>query len=237
MSKNIRSVIQNAADRKRIPAFNPNSIRDLSRKLRVSFPVSLIDLLKTLDELLPAGVIYESGRIAADNVHASAQLYLQSDGGVLFSGQAHESGAIGDNFILAMALLDVKDDSGNTLVFVHEDTLAGQLNVGFSDKEWHTLGFNQIVKDKWDDVKNTRVETRLHNSTDPWQVTEFTIGSLFLLAGIVIGGIFAFSCPEGEEYTCDDPTVRLDPPSGDPNHSNSPGVSVTTQCYCKKKNL
>lgn len=203
MSVNIGAEIQNAVDRKRMPVFNPGSIRDLALKLGMSFPVSLLALPRALNDLLPAGVTYDSGRFAAGNVHASAQLFLQSDGGMLFSGQVHESGAVGDNFVLAMALLDVQDASGNTLVFVHEDTIAGQVGVGFSDKEWHNPGFNQLVKDNWDAVKRTRVETRLHVSTDPWQVTETVIGTLFAIVGAVIGGISATeSCQEGSGWQC-----------------------------------
>ncbi len=230
MSENIRSVIRDAVDRKRMPAFNPGSIRDLAMKLGMSVPVSLLDLPKALNELLPAGVTYDSGRFAAGNVHASAQLYLQSDGGMLFSGQAHESGVVGDNFVLAMVLLDVKDAAGNALAFVHDDTLAGQLDVGFSDKEWHTPGFNQLVRDNWDAVKHTRVETRLHVSTDPWQVTELAIAGLVGVA-VAIGGIFAVQCPKGEEYKCQEP--RFVPrPNDDPNKS---GIDMEIVCECRKK--
>jgi len=204
----------------------------------MTFPVSLLGLPSTLDELLPAGVTYDSGRFSADNVHASAQLFLQSDGGMLFSGQVHESGVFGDNFVLAMALLDVKDSSGNTLVFVHQDTIVGQLGIGFSDKEWHESGFNQLVKDNWDSVKHTRVETRLHVSTDPLQVVE--IGALFvaIAIGVVIGSISATkACPEGAQWQCS-PVVGGSPSNqgGDlrpfPNDPNG-SVSVDIHCRCE----
>ncbi|MEH2001664.1 MAG: hypothetical protein V7L00_23470 [Nostoc sp.] len=204
----------------------------------MSFPISLHDLPKALNELLPAGVTYDSGRFAAGNVHASSQLFLQSDGGMSFSGQVHESGVVGDNFILAMALLDVKDASGNTLVFVHQDTIAGQLDVGFSNKEWHDFGFNQLVKDNWDAVKHTRVETRLHVSTDPLQLIETVIGGLFAAIGVVIGIISATkACPEGSHWECR-PVVGGSPPSQggglrpSPNDPNG-GVSVDIICRCE----
>ncbi len=239
MSENVRSVIQDAVARKRMPAFNPGSIRDLALKLGLSFPVSLVDLLMTLNKLLPAGVTYESGRFASSNVHASAVLYLQSDGAVSFSGQIHESGVVGDNCVLAMMLLDFKDASGNPVVFVHQETVAGQLDVGFSDKEWHEYGFNQLVKDNWEAVKRTRIETRLHVSTDPWQVTETVIAGLFagriLAIGIVIGVILAGkSCPEGQQWKCglrpigSSPNERLMP--GEANHS---GGGLEYLCHCE----
>jgi hypothetical protein len=231
MSESIRSVIQDAVNRKRMPAFNPGSLRDLALKLGMSVPVSLLDLPKTLNELLPAGVTYDSGRFASGNVHASATLYLQSDGGMSFSGQVHESGVVGDNFVLAMALLDVKDASGNTLVFVHQDTIVGQLNVGFSEKEWHEPGFNQLVKDNWDAIKHTRVETQLHVSTDPLQLIETVIAGWYaaklLVTGVVIVVISATkACPEGSHWECR-PVVGGSPPN------QSGGVSVDVICRCE----
>lgn len=218
MSVNVRSEIQNAVNRKRLPAFTPGSVNDLALKLGMPFPVSLRDLLRTLNELLPASVTYDSGRFAAGNVHASGQLYFQSDGGMLFSGQAHESGVVGDNFLFAMLLVDVKDASGKPVAFVHTDTLAGQLLIGFSDKEWHDPGFNQLVKDNWDAVKHTRVRSVLSVSIDPWQVTEATVlgafavvGAAALGFGIAIGAINATEhCSGGESWKC-----ATDPKTGE----------------------
>jgi hypothetical protein len=239
MEKNVRSVIQNAADRKRMPAFSPGSMRDLALKLRMSFPVSLLDLLRTLNDLLPAGVTYDSGRFVAGYVHASAQLYLQSDGAMSFSGQVHESGVVGDNFVLAMALLDVKDASGKPAVWVHSDTVAGQLAIGFSDKEWHDYGFNQLVKDNWDAVKNTRVQTVLQVSTDPWQVTELVVIGLFIAIGTAIGGAFIVNmtkeCSENGQWRCGwrpvggSPNAAVTP--GDPG--NPPGAGLEYLCRCE----
>jgi hypothetical protein len=231
----VRSAIEFAADRKRMPAFDHSSIHDLTAKLGMTFPVSLLDLLKALNDLVPAGVTYDSGRFAAGNVHVSSQLYLQSDGGVSFSGQVHESGVSGDNFVLAMALLDVKDDSGNALVWVHSDTIAGQLDVGFSDKEWHDYGFNQLVKDNWDAVKNTRVEHRLHVSTDPLQVTETFIAGLFVAVGVVFASMGAANvCPDSQQWVCGwgavgkDPNIRLTP--GNPSN---PPPDIAVEYYCR----
>ena len=109
MTETVQSVIQNAIDRKRVPSFDQHSIRDMALKLGISdAPLSLRKLMRALNELVPAGRMYDTGRFAAGYVHASAQVYLQSDGAIMFSGQAHESGVVGDHFTIAIALLDLK---------------------------------------------------------------------------------------------------------------------------------
>jgi len=44
MSENVRAEIQKAVERKRMPVFNPGSIRDLVLKLGMLFPVFLLGL-------------------------------------------------------------------------------------------------------------------------------------------------------------------------------------------------
>lgn len=200
---NALATIQNAIARKKMPPYSPGSMRDLANKLGLSFPVSLLDVMHALDNLLSASVTWDSGPLTANYVHASSQLFLQSDGGTSFTGQVHEAGAVGDNFILAIALLDVKDASGKTPVFVHTDTVAGQLNIGFSDKNWSDFGFSQTVKDNWAAVQSTRFHASLQVSTDPWQVTETVITGLFV--GFLIGAGIAQvtnNCGDGGHWTC-----------------------------------
>jgi len=138
------NAIENALLRKKVTPFKSGSTHDLAQGLRMSFPVSVKDLIGVLDGLPPASITSDSGPLTAGFVHGSAYLFVQSDGGIQWGGKLHESGAVGDNFRFTVALLDVKDAAGNVLVFVHEDTLAGQLDIGFSDKEWNDPGFNQL---------------------------------------------------------------------------------------------
>jgi hypothetical protein len=144
----------------------------------------------------------------------------------------HESGAIGDNFRFAVALLDVKDAAGNVLVFVHEDTVAGQLDIGFSDKEWNDFGINQLVADNWEQVRRSRFEFRLDVSTDVLQAVE----TAFALAAIVVGAIFGghelIICPEGEEYKCTWNASGKTIP-GDPR--DPPVSGAAYQCVCVPK--
>jgi hypothetical protein len=226
----LNSAVQTALAIKKVPAFTQGSIRDLAQQLGMAFPISVRDLITVLGGLRPASVTFDSGRIVADNVHASAYLFLQSDGGMSFGGQVHESGVFGDNFTIAMALLDVRDASGRVLVFAHSDTIVGQLGIGFSNKEWHQYGFNQFVRDNWSAVKHSRVETRLHVSTDPWQVAEIALG--FSLGAVFIGSIFSSRWDCGWAPSNDPNAERF---GGNPNdHPPNESVSVY-ECVQKDK--
>src|SRR5690242_8145947 len=127
----LAGAVQAALVRKKMPVFKRGSTRDLAQRLGMSFPVSFHDLLGVLDNLAAASVTFDSGPLTAGFVHGSAYLFLQSDGKMAWGGKVHESGVVGDNFRFAVALLDVKDAAGNVLVFIHEDTVAGQLDIGF----------------------------------------------------------------------------------------------------------
>jgi len=224
--------IKNALLRKKVTPFKRGSTHDLAQGLRMSFPVSVKDLIGVLDGLPPASITSDSGPHTAGFVHGSAYLFVQSDGGIQWGGRVHESGAVGDHFRFTVALLDVKDAAGNVLVFVHEDTLAGQLDIGFSDKEWNDPGFNQLVKDNWEQVRRTRFEYNLHASTDALQVVEtaFVIGAM--VVGAILGGNEASKCPEGQHWKCgwiDSGQRQVSP--GDPR--DPPSKSVTFECHCE----
>jgi hypothetical protein len=165
----------------------------------MSFPASVKDLLTALNDLPPASVTFTSGRNVKDNVHWSGSLFLQSDGGAVFSGQVHESGEVGDNFVLAVSLIGVKDASGKTPVLAHEDTIVGQLEAGFSDKEWHTPGGIPAVVDNWEQIKTTGVHWEMDTSNDPLQTLEIVIDGLFPIDAI-IWLISQTGCPKGEHW-------------------------------------
>lgn len=229
--------IQAALARKKVPPFQAGSTHDLAQQLGMFSPISVQKLLGVLADLPPASVTFDSGPLTAGFVHGSAYLFLQSDGGVAWGGHVHESGAIGDNFRFAVALLDVKDEAGNVLVFVHSDTLAGQLEIGFSDKEWNDFDSNQFVADHWEQIKTTRFEFRLHASTDPFQVIEavFEIpGAIFVIAlagaGVALAG--QKLCPGGTTvcgWSLTGGNGSVTP--GDPRQS--PGVGAEYICRCE----
>jgi hypothetical protein len=198
----------------------------------MSFPISIKNVIGVLDGLAPASVTSDSGPLTAGFVHGSAYLFVQSDGGIAWGGKLHESGVVGDNFRFAVALLDVKDADGNVLVFVHEDTLAGQLDIGFSDKEWNDFGVNQLVKDNWEQVRSTRFEFRLHASTDALQVVETVFVTIAIVVGVIVGGNEATKCPEGSHWKCgwvESGQGRASP--GDPR--DPPSRTALFECHCE----
>jgi len=178
-------------------------------------PISVANLIGTLDLLPPAIVVFDSGTLGPSTVTASAQVGLQSDGLASFRGHIHESGATGHNYLFAIALLDVKDSQGNTLVFAHEGNVKGQLDIGSSDDDWQIDGLDSVISDKWDIAKNSRFESGLHFSTDPFQVVETVIARLFVAAGVVAVSLFV-----------SDPNTKCTwGPAGDPQ-----GAGVEVRC-------
>jgi hypothetical protein len=187
----VNSAIQEAIRTKQTPAFQARDIRDLAIKLGMPFPVSIRDLLGVLNKLPPAVAVFSSDPIEANYVRGGAQLGIGSDGLYSFRGNLHENGEIGDNYFVAVALLDVHDSSGKTFVAGHDGWLAGQLAFGDSDDSFQDDRFSQLLKDQWDAAKNSRVQFILHVSTNPLQLTETFVASLFVVVGVVLGGIFA----------------------------------------------
>jgi hypothetical protein len=233
----VKSAIETALARKKVPPFMPGSTHDLAMKLGLSPPVSTQGLLGALDMLPAASRTYQSERLISGYVHGSATLFLQSDGATAFSGQVHESGVVGDHFVMAVALLDVRDANGNTPVFVHKDTVVGQLQIGFSDKNWNDYGGSAVIRDNWEAVRTSRIQTVLKTQTDPWQVTELVIAGLFIAVGLAIGGIFVVQsvkqCQESGQWKCGwvvtggGPGGPMTP--GDPSHPPNGGMGVEYQ--------
>jgi hypothetical protein len=223
--------VQSALAIKKVPPFISGSTHDLAKQLGMPFPVSIQDLIRTLDGLPYDSRTFDSGALEANYVHASAYLFVQSDGGVAWGGNVQEAGVFGDNFRVAVGLLDVKDAAGNALAFVHEDTIIGKVDIGYSDKNWTDYGKNQLIADNWEQVKTSRVQFELHVSTDPWQVAETVIAGVVVVIGAIVGGKVA--CPKGE-WNCgwsapDNPNTPLNP--GDPR--NPPGIGVDFKCRCE----
>jgi len=186
----LRNAIQNAVDRKVVPPHQAGSTRDLALAMGMTAPISVIQLIGGLEGLPPATVIFDSGTLGPSTVTASAQVGIQSDGLASFRGNIHESGAIGHNYVFAIALLDLKDSQGNTLVFAHEGNVKGQLDIGSSDDSWQDDGHNSLISDNWDIAKNSRSQARLHVSTDPLQAIETVIIGLFAAVGTVAVALF-----------------------------------------------
>jgi hypothetical protein len=205
----LQDSINVALDRKAVPPFLQPSIRDLAAKLNLTPPISVKDLIAALNGLPAASVKFDSGPLTAGYLHGNGSLFIQSDGAAVFSGSVNEAGITGDNFTFAAALLDVKDDSGNVATFIHQDTVVGQIDIGFSNKQWDTIGSNQLLSDKWDSVRSSRVQWVLLAKTDPFEVPETIINSIvaaLVAIGIIILGAFvikqAQNCSEKNLWQC-----------------------------------
>jgi hypothetical protein len=210
--ENLKGIIQNAIDKKKVPNFQHGSSHDLAHKLGLAFPVSLRKLIIALGNLPPISVILSSGEMNAGFVHGWAQLGFQSDGLFSFRGHVHESGEVGDNFLFAVALLDVKDSAGKPLVFPQDGWVAGQLDFGPSDRDFQGDGFHESLRGQWDTARNSRFQFQLHVSTNAWQVTEVVIIGLFTLAAAAVIGYGAAKC---DWYSA----AEIDPDTGQPKHS------------------
>jgi len=232
----LASALHAASSRKKMPAFDQVSVHDLAVKLHIASPISLRDVMGGLNDLPPASITFGSGSLVAGFVHGSGYLYLQSDGGTAFGGSAHESGVVGENFFLAFLLLDVVDAKGQPIAFVHPDILAGQLTIGFSDKNWNDYGLNAFIAANWDAVRTTRVRVVLHASTDGWQVLEAVVIGAFVAAGLAVSGVIIANqvkaCePPNGQWKCGFERPGGPSTPGDP--TRSPGAGVDYICRCE----
>jgi hypothetical protein len=220
--------IEVARSRKRVPSFAAGSIRDLARKLDIDAPISIQEVIRQLGDLDPAGVTHKSDDMVAGYVHAYSDFYVQSDGLAAFSGWVREKGVFGDNFMLTVTLLDVKDAQGRAFTLAHADTVAGTATVGFSSKNWTDFGRYPIIAEQWEQAKSPRVAFGLHVRTDPWQVVEGVVmGALVGLGAVFLGK--PEECPPGQHHKCRWTTVQK-PRPGNPEEM---GGEAVLHCECE----
>jgi hypothetical protein len=133
----------------------------------------------------------------------------------------HESGVVGHNYVFAAAFLDVVTSEGKTLIFASpEGTVHGTLDIGSRASDFQIDGPNdptlsKFIADNWETVKRSRVEWRLHVSTNPIAVVEAVLVGLFVAVGVGAGALFV-----------SDPNTHCEwfPPA-DPEH---PGLRIIT---------
>jgi hypothetical protein len=230
------AAIKRAFSRKQVPAFQRGSIHDLALKLGLPGNSSVQEIIKKLDELPPQSVTFDSGTLVSGYVHGSVQFYMQSDGATAFVGDVHESGAVGENFVFAVHLLDLADASGRSIVFAHQDTVVGQLNIGFSEKNWRDYGSNSFIADQWEAAKNSRIKAVLHASTNPFNLVETVAAGLGIAAASIFLGTQVRICGDKAEWKCgwrpsgSPSSTPLMP--GDPNKP-PPGIGLEYHCECQ----
>lgn len=188
----LRQAIEIAISRSKVPPFDPKSIRSIASALHMAAPISARKVLQRLGSLPAATVTLSSGPLTANHVHGWAQIGLQSNGLTSFRGQVHESGAVGDNYLMTAVLIDVKDSSGGSVAFAHSGTVAGQVDLlRHSDDDWQTDRAVELIEAQWETARNSRVEWRLHASTDPIELGTAPIpipGSGYLIGLLLESG-------------------------------------------------
>jgi len=146
-----------------------------------------------------------SGNLGPGTATGSATIFVQQDGLVNFSGHAHDSGLFGENYVFAMAFLDVVDASGKTLAFARTGQLSGTLGGGDTrSDDWNIAGPDDpaqaaLIRDNWEAVMSSRVESRMEVTTDPVEVIEVVVAALFAALGLtfvvlVLTGVAKVSC-------------------------------------------
>jgi hypothetical protein len=118
-----------------------------------------------------------------DEGHISGwtQLGLLADGSVSFRGHVHDSGGGGFNYVVTTVLLDVKDQSGRTVVFAHPGSVHGTVDIGSRDDDFQDDSVNCVIAENWDLVKSSRTWSGIHTSNNVLDVIEHVV------AGMIIG--------------------------------------------------
>ena len=157
------------------------------------------DLLPALAKLPYATLTFPSANMSAQGITATqVAVGLQSNGYISFQGQLSEGNISGDNYLIACALIGIKNQSGATPVIAKSGNLSGTLNIGGQG----SLNFQkdssyQAISDNWDVLKSSQnpVQFTLHASTDPWQITEGLLGGFFAVISVdIIESIFSGKC-------------------------------------------
>lgn len=195
-------IISSALDRKQVPSFRPGDVGDLATKLSLASPVSIAKLITTLDNLPPTVVTINIDPISTPGgVTASGQVGLQSDGAASFRGTANNPNAgEGINYLYAVALLDVKDPSGNVVAFSASGNLFNLLES--SSSTFQQDGFSQFIANNWDAAKTSRYHAIIEASDNIFEdvvavITEAL--AVVLTAGIIL------AIPGGDgppDYSC-----------------------------------
>ena len=154
--------------------------------------------IRALTNLPPKTVVFDSGPLSSGTAHGNCQLSINSDGFWSFKGEAHENGIVGDNYVIGLALLDLKDSVGATFAAIHGGTVHGTLAPGEEDDKWEGVrgfegdcGFDQRIADQWDIVVNSGTRSTMHTATNAGDV----IGAVF--EGIIIGAVAIFLASPG----------------------------------------
>lgn len=171
------------------------SARGVAQSLQLASPISLRALMDK-----PVSVIFETGEISAGDVSGWAQLGLLSNGFWSFRGHLHDSGTIfGDKYALVVALNFV-DSSGNALAVQQEGALGGGVTGGSRDVDWQQDGFDPVIAENWNRIRELGITARLEVGPDIGQI----VAGIFagLATGLIAVGIIILATG-GKGTKCD----------------------------------
>jgi hypothetical protein len=176
----LEQAISNALDRKKVPAFRAGEVGDLAAKLGLAHPVSLANLIQTLNNLPPAVATINIDTVSTPGgVLAYGQVGLQSDGQASFIGTVTNAKPEGINYVYSVALLDVKDSSGNVIVFYMSGNLFNLQ--GSSSTTLQQDGFSQFIANNWDAAKKSRYHAIIEASDNVFEDVLGAIAEAFLV--------------------------------------------------------
>ncbi len=149
----------------------------------ISSPVSVTKLIA---ELQQDSFIFPVWNFGGGYFTGWTQLGLCADGTGSYRGHAHDSGPVDYDYTVATVLLDVKDQSGNNLAFVHSGTVHGTVEAWASrDDNWQTDSLSCVVADNWSAVQTSRTWSHILNTQiDPVGVIAAVLEAIPIALGV-----------------------------------------------------
>jgi hypothetical protein len=183
---------QNFAARNQISAARPIDVLTLAADLPCP-PNRPVSVRKLIAELNQDNFTFPVWNFGGGYFSGWTQLSLNADGTGSFKGHAHDSGPVSYDYAVATVLLDVRDQDGNNLAFIHPGKVHGTVEFwGHRDDDWQQDSSSCVVADNWEAVQTSRIwshilHTKISLSSVVWAFIE-SIPGAFAVTGLTIFG-------------------------------------------------
>jgi hypothetical protein len=146
----------------------------------------------------------------ASSVEAYSDLALMSDGYWTMEIRAHESGAVGHDY-LVYVIPEARDPQGRMFTFAKEGYVAGTFAFGSRDEQFRISGYDSQIHNSWQALKDSGATNHLHVSTSALAVTQSVLVGLGVAASVaglaLFGGSDGVHCDPvvqngGVDYAC-----------------------------------
>ncbi|MBV8992936.1 MAG: hypothetical protein JO287_04360 [Pseudonocardiales bacterium] len=188
------------AAKKKVSPHGTVDMAGLAQELNTGRPVSLMTLIRDLNNALPDFKTFDSGPLGPSTTTGWAQVGFTIDGGVMFRGSIHESGFFGHDYTFAMSVANYRDSSGNLVVFAHSGSIEGT----DSARPWHepkrddswpsaadsqegNASLDSFVSENWDNIKSSPWHADLQVDTDVGEVVKGIVVTLMGAAAFAAG--------------------------------------------------